>query len=571
MTLEGRALVIRPVGYDEAAKAAVYRAMPAAAWSRGRGRWEAPATVGALARLSELQAHLINFAGEQGGNGRVEMRMSEEVSRATLEAVCALAPRGEPSDLLPSYYTGPSSLVPPTVPWRHQVMAWHFLYYARQKLGSALLDMGMRTGKTRVVLDHFQGLDERDRRGLVLCPKSVVPVWAEQAARHCAPGRLRVVVLERGTVAERVDRACELLLGEKPTVVVMGWAVLERLSLDQKRRLRAALNGATIVADEVHAAKSPGSSRSQALAYVGREAAMRIGASGTPLSHSPLDAYGVFRFLDPGIWGQSFARFREQYAVMGGYGGHQVLSHRNLDDLAARMRPYTFRAGRDVLDLPPAQDIDVPVTLPPAAAATYVSMREEAVAELRSGVLTATNSLAKLTRLAEIASGYLPSPSGGREVLHREKEAALVDLLESCDPAEPWVVFSRFTHDVEATRRAAEKACRPHCELSGSRRELETWKTLCAADAGPVLAAQVQAGGTGVDMSEASFAAFMSVGYSLSDYLQARARIHGPGSKKSVAYYHLIAKGTVDVQIRRALAKRADVLAFVAAELVKES
>lgn len=545
-------LTLRPTVYDERVRNAVFRRLPSAVWSRGRNRWESPATRGALCRLGEA---LVDGLEE----GRA--LLSKAASAALATATGAVRPADS---------AAPLPFVAATEPWRHQRESWHFLGWAREHLGAALLDCGMRTGKTRMVLDHLQGLPADQRRALVLAPKVVVEVWPQQAARHCAPGALSVVPLNKGSVAQRVERACELLLGDRPTVVVMGWSVLERLDAAQKRSLRSALAGATLVADEVHYAKSAGSGRSQALAYISRGAAMRIGASGTPLAHSPLDAYGVFRFLDPGVWGGSFARFRDYYAVMGGYGGHQVLTFRNLEDLAARMRPYTYRATREVLDLIPAEHIDVPVELPDGAKRLYLELRDECVAELRSGTLTVDNALSKLVRLSQLTSGYLPHASdpARREVVHSAKQEALTELLQSCNPTEPWVVFGRFHHDLDAAMAAAAKAGRPAHELSGRARQLDAWRAACAAGRGPLLAAQLQAGGIGIDLTEAAYCALMSVGYSLSEYEQAVARVHGPDQRRTVGYYHLVCRGTVDVDIRRALKKRRDVLAFVAEAMI---
>jgi len=269
--------------------------------------------------------------------------------------------------------------------------------------------------------------------------------------------------------------------------------------------------------------------------------------------------------------------FASKNCQMGGYGGHQVLGFRNLDDLSARMAPYTFRATRDVLELPDAQHVDVPVRLPDDAMRVYRDVRDELVADLASGVLTVSNSLARLLRLAQVASGYLPAigadghpdRDGRVERLHTEKRDALRELLESCDPGEPWVAFCRFHHDLDQVAEAARLAGRPSMELSGRRKELGDWREACRAGRGPVLAAQIQSGGIGISLVEAAFCAYVSVGYSLAEFQQSLARIHGPEQERPVAYYHIVARGTVDVDIRRALDRRADVLGFVAAELVR--
>lgn len=550
---EDGVLALQPRGHSDRLRNMIYRAVPAAQWNKTRNRWEAPPTYGtALSLVHSLPAIRTHCM--------IDVRVNEPAA-LLLEAARNLQRPPDSDEPIP--------LNAPTEPWRHQRMAWWYLRWARLHLGCALLDCGMRTGKTRMVLDHLQTLPREQRRGLVLCPKSVVPVWVDQARRHCEPGRLHVVAPDpRWSVAERVRYTVALLADDNTNVVVLGWSVLASTTLAQKKVLRGVLRDATVVADEVHYAKAPGSRRSQALAMISEHAAMRIGASGTPLAHSPLDAYGVFRFLDRGVWGTSFTRFRDRYAVMGGFGGHQVLSYRNLEELASRMRPYTFKATRDVLDLPPSQDIEIKIDIGPSAMRVYRDLRDECVAELRSGTLTVEHALSRLVRLAEVASGYLPAAdgSGSKEVLHEEKVGALVDLFESSDPGEPWVAFGRFTHDVASVQQAAKRAGRPFFQLTGRANELDEWKR--CRERGPVLGAQIQAGGIGVDMTEAALCAYVSVGYSLTEYEQSRARIHGPDQKRPVAYYHLVATGTVDVAIRKALARRADVLRFVTDQLV---
>ncbi len=540
-------VLLRPEGsYSERLKTVVYRELPSAVWDRKERAWAMPDTAGAAVRLIQAVPALAQIGVELRTAGWLRLEAGSYLTRP--------APRYDDVPLSGSR------------PRRHQAMAHWYLAWAREALGAALLDCGMRTGKTLMVLNHLREQPAGRRGGLVVAPAVVVPVWAEQCAEHCS-GDLAVVPLDGGSVAERVRRALAEIGRDR--VAVVGWSVLERLDVEQKRALRAALAGKTVVADEVHYGKAPGSERSRSLHYVSTRAAMRIGASGTPLSHSPLDAYAVFRFLDSGIWGTSYSRFRDAHAVMGGYGGHQVLGYRNLDELARRMAPYTLTVTRDVLDLPPAQHIDVTVELPAAAMATYLLLRDEAVAELRSGTLVAANALAKLTRLAQLTSGSLPAQDGsGRlEQLHDAKGSALRELLESCDPSEPWVVFGRFHQDLDTARRAAEAAGRPAFELSGRVKQLPEWRSAAGCRRGPVLCAQIASGGIGIDLAEAAFCAYLSCGFSLAEWEQSLARVHGPTQTRPVAYYHVVARGTVDAHIRRALGKRAEVLEFVSLAL----
>ena len=74
--------------------------------------------------------------------------------------------------------------------------------------------------------------------------------------------------------------------------------------------------------------KSPGSRVSLYCTALGKRVPYRMALTGTPAHNSPLDVYAQYRFLDPGIFGTNFSAFRDRYAVMGGYGGYQVIAYR---------------------------------------------------------------------------------------------------------------------------------------------------------------------------------------------------------------------------------------------------
>jgi SNF2 family DNA or RNA helicase len=78
---------------------------------------------------------------------------------------------------------------------------------------------------------------------------------------------------------------------------------------------------------------------------------------------------------------------------------------------------------------------------------------------------------------------------------------------------------------------------------------------------------QIKAGGVGVDLTRARYSIFYSTGFSLGDYDQAKARTHRPGQTRPVMHIHLVARGTVDVRVRRALEKRAQIVESILAEI----
>ena len=68
-----------------------------------------------------------------------------------------------------------------------------------------------------------------------------------------------------------------------------------------------------------------------------------------------------------------------------------------------------------------------------------------------------------------------------------------------------------------------------------------------------VFVGQIAAAGLGLTLTAASTMCFYSLDYSMSNFEQAKARIHRISQKENCHYIYLVAKNTVDVKVLRAL------------------
>jgi len=73
-----------------------------------------------------------------------------------------------------------------------------------------------------------------------------------------------------------------------------------------------------------------------------------------------------------------------------------------------------------------------------------------------------------------------------------------------------------------------------------------------------IFVGQIATAGLGVTLTAASTMVFYSLDYSMSNFEQAKARIHRVGQKENCTYIYLTAQGTVDVRIIKALRDKAD-------------
>ncbi len=444
---------------------------------------------------------------------------------------------------------------------------WQHQQDALAAIGDApgyMLAMDMGTGKSAVAI---AALEQRGCASvLILCPKSVASVWPGQFAKHAGQNWQVTVLADKSMDKRRKQLRAALASPARPRVIIVNYDVLpyslgkDIEALSRQRQFDA------LVLDESHRLKSARGKQSRAASRIADRIPFRLGLTGTPMPHSPLDVYAQFRALDKRIYGTSHAAFRSRYAVMGGYQNHQVVAYQHLDDLHERMYRVTYRCrANEVLDLPPAVDMTRTCTLEKATRQAYDSMADDLIAAVKQGIITADNALVKLLRLAQIVNGHATTEDGDSVSLGTEKRDLLGDVLDdlhgdyTLTQQEPVVVFTRFRPDLRAIREvAADKGLR-HGELSGRANDLQQWHDGKL----DLLAVQLQAGGVGIDLTRARYCIYYSHDFSLGNDEQTRARVHRPGQTRTVTYIHLVAEGTIDETIRKALERRADVVEAV--------
>jgi SNF2 family DNA or RNA helicase len=441
------------------------------------------------------------------------------------------------------------------------------LLRARQRAGAdfALARKGSliaaRVGKGKSLTALAVACDSEARLVLVLCPCSVVGVWRREVAKHC-PGWGEVVVLTGSSLAkaDQLRQALGLAAARRERVmIVLNYEAAWRKDISQ------ALLGQLwdlLILDESQRVKAPGGKASRFAWKLSKQSRRRIALSGTPTPHSPLDIYAQARALDQTVFGTSFVAFRSRYAVIDNrFGFPKLLGWQNANELRDKLNSFTYwDMGEDDLDLPPVTEQIIPVELGAKGRRAYRQMEREFYAEVESGTVTAANALSRLLRLQQITSGVLPLDDGGEEQVDTAKFDALADLLE--DLPKPVVCFGRFHHDLDTIAAAADKNSLVYHEVSGRLKNGLTPHAEMLPET-EVLGVQVQSGGLGIDLTRACTAVWVSLGYSLGDFLQCQGRLHRPGQKRHVHFLYLLASGTIDEAVMAALEAKLNVVETV--------
>lgn len=454
--------------------------------------------------------------------------------------------------------------------WEHQIKGFNFVRRLWD-LGrpSALLFVAMGGGKSRMALDLAASLDPS--RILIVCPMRVVAVWEAQCQRHATfPYRFIGLDDRAGSVAAKARLARDTLAlarAEKQTAILA--INYESACLEPFASLALNSMWPLVIADEIHRIKNPSGKQSRFMGRLAMRASHRLGLSGTPLPHDLLDAWAQFRFLNPAVFDATFNSYKHRYAEWGGFHDKQVKRWREIEDFNRRFYSITYRVTKEeaLPDLPPELDQPLYCDLGEAATKAYRELEEQFLTWLGNApeeLLTVANALVLLTRLQQLTGGTLRDDNKVEHHIDSAKENLLADWLGDLPEDEPVVVFARFISDLDAIRRACVKAGCGHVEVSGrSPHGITQWQ----AGQAQVLACQIQVGGEGQDFTRARYCVFYSFGFSLAQYMQARARVHRPGQTRPTFYYHLLARHTIDGRILRAVENRAEMVETILQEM----
>lgn len=426
-----------------------------------------------------------------------------------------------------------------------------------------LFEMGCgKTLTTIAVAGALYNLGKIDRV-LVVAPTSVCSVWPHDLNQFATfPWEARVLL---GDKKKRLKALNEL---ENWPFKALRIAVINYESIHREGIFEAlaAYKPDLIVCDESQRIKNPSAAQSKALHKLGDAAPFRMILSGTPVQNNAVDLYSQYRFLDPAVYGANFYAFKNRYCIMGGYGQHQIVGYRNMDELVEKEHSVAYRVTKEeCLDLPQQTFINRYVQFTDAEQAIYEQLRKSSFLELETGEnVTATTILTMYLRLMQLTGGFLTADESTRpKQVNTAKLDALADIVDDyvVDAGKKLVIFARFRAEIAAIENLLRLRKIQYGSIYGDVPMEERGKIVDDFQTNPdtkVFVAQIQTAGLGITLHAASTAVFYSYDYNYANYAQALARIHRIGQRLPVTYIHLVVDGSIDEKILAALENKED-------------
>jgi superfamily II DNA or RNA helicase len=407
-------------------------------------------------------------------------------------------------------------------------------------LGAVLAD-DMGLGKTVQALAWLAWLRERTPEmgpALVVCPASVVHNWEREAARF-VPG-LRVTRL---TGSER--RAALRDAASHSDLLITNYALLRR----DRAQLEAIPFGAVIL-DEAQNIKNPQAAVSKAACAL--NAPYRLALTGTPLENRALDLWSILAFTSPSFLG-SRGRFTARYDRP------DAPPHvRRL--LAARLRPVLLRRMKKEVarELPPRTEERRDCELLPLQRKLYADQLARGREILQRLVQSPGDSthlrfeiLAVLTRLRQICCH--PALVGASARAPSGKFDALWEILEPLlAEGHKVLLFSQFVQCLKLLETEMKRRDIPSHLLTGQTGERSreaVVQKFTDDERASVFLVSLKAGGTGLNLTAASYVILFDPWWNPAVEAQAIDRTHRIGQTRKVTAYRLLTLGTIEEKI----------------------
>ena len=447
-------------------------------------------------------------------------------------------------------------------PFAHQYNAFDFackkfgLYPSDSRSQGVALLMEMGCGKTLTSIGIAGALYQfgKVNRILVVAPLSILGVWEQEFAEFADyPYTLTVL---KGASSDKA-KMLQSIESRGLQIVVVNYESAWRIEKDLLR-----FDADLIIADEAHKIKEARTAQSKAMHHFGDKARYKLLLTGTVITNRELDVFSQYRYLNRKVFGDSFYAFRNRYFDMVGYGNH-IPRFRNymLDDFLQRMHSVAFRVTKnECLDLPDITEEVRSVELEPKAKKIYAELEKESYTELEGADVSAVNVLTKLLRLSQVTGGHLTDDEGDTSAVSTAKLDALSDILDTAMAEEKKiVVMARFVPELNDIQALLETTGIGYAVVRGGikNRDEEIRRFQEDSDC-RVFVGQIAAAGLGITLTAASTMVFYSLDYSMSNFEQAKARIHRVSQTENCLYIYLVAKGTVDTKVLRALRHKVD-------------
>ncbi|TFG24715.1 MAG: DEAD/DEAH box helicase [Promethearchaeota archaeon] len=418
-------------------------------------------------------------------------------------------------------------------------------------------DMGL--GKTIEVIAYLLYRKEQNpnEKGgiLIICPTSVLFNWKREIEKF-APN-LEVIIHHGYDRTKDLKKISEFLIPHRIFLTTFGTI---RNDIDFLEKI----NFSGIIVDEIQNIKNYNSKQTKAIYRL--QGNYKIGLSGTPIENRLMELWTLFEFLNPALLGGR-SKFQDDFIL--------PIERYQDQDAVKRLKklisPFILRRLKTdkaiIKDLPEKNEMKIYVNLSDVQAKLYKDLIEETFKNLKSIISDKMNVLTLLVKLKQICNHpyqyqkkSLPSFDNGIKmkdfVSESYKLERLIEMIEEViSNGEKALIFTQFKQMGDIIYEILNQKYKFNILYfhggvpEKHRREIVDNFQSDNIDSAPIMVLSLRAGGTGLNLTQATTVFHYDRWWNPAVEDQATDRAYRIGQKSPVNVYKFITNGTIEEKI----------------------
>ncbi len=431
----------------------------------------------------------------------------------------------------------------------HNYQQYAISFIESHPTAAVLLDMGMgKTAITLMAVEYLMYEQFEICKVLVVCPLRVTRTWKDEIEKWEQLSGTRYSIVT-GTAAQRK----KALAADADIYIInrenVPWLI---------EKSGCPFMFDMVVIDELSSFKNHQTARHKAIMRVRSKVRRIVGLTGTPASQGLMDLFAEFKLLDMGQrLGRFIGQYRLNYFKPDKVNGPIVYSYKLLpgaeEQIYDKISDITISMKAvDHLEMPELISTEYPVYLDEKEMEKYESLKKDLILSTTEHEVTAANAASLVNKLSQMANGAVYTDDTEAVTFHGRKLDALEDIIEAAN-GKPLLVAYWFKHDYTRIVQRLEKLGVGYMKID-SDESITKWNNREI----PVALIHPASAGHGLNLQKGgNTMVWFGLTWSLELYQQCVCRLYRQGqTEDTVTIIHLIAQGTVDEKIMKALSMK---------------
>ena len=431
----------------------------------------------------------------------------------------------------------------------HNYQQYAISFIESHPIAAVLLDMGMgKTAITLMAVEYLMYEQFEICKVLVVCPLRVTRTWKDEIEKWEQLSGTRYSIVT-GTAAQRK----KALAADADIYIInrenVPWLI---------EKSGCPFMFDMVVIDELSSFKNHQTARHKAIMRVRPKVRRIVGLTGTPASQGLMDLFAEFKLLDMGQrLGRFIGQYRLNYFKPDKVNGPIVYSYKLLpgaeEQIYDKISDITISMKAvDHLEMPELISTEYPVYLDEKEMEKYESLKKDLILSTTEHEVTAANAASLVNKLSQMANGAVYTDDTEAVTFHGRKLDALEDIIEAAN-GKPLLVAYWFKHDYTRIVQRLEKLGVGYMKID-SDESITKWNNREI----PVALIHPASAGHGLNLQRGgNTMVWFGLTWSLELYQQCVCRLYRQGqTENTVTIIHLIAQGTVDEKIMKALSMK---------------